>query len=83
MSATVTVRRDGRRWLVLPSYSVDVADSTGHLTFSGYGRAEAERLAITLPLIFADRPVGALAESLAVVLTSRRPRPGEKWTVRI
>jgi hypothetical protein len=77
---TVTVKRSGRRWLILPAYSVSIVDPTGAITFSGYSRVEAIALAITLRPMMGNRPVGPLAQIMAKELTLREPKPGEKWT---
>ena len=83
MNPTITVKRSGRRWLILPAYSVEIVDPTGKITFSGYAHVEALALAATLRPMIGNRPVGPIADILAKELTLREPTPGEKWTVRL
>lgn len=80
---TVTVTRNGRTWLVLPAYSVTIADATGRITFDGYRRREAYALAAAVGSIVGDHPVGSLANVLAREIAHCEPKPGETWTVRL
>lgn len=77
--ATVTTRRAGRRWLLLPAYAVDIVDPTGRITFHGYGRHEADALAAAVGPIIGQRPVGPLAREIALC----EPATGVEWTARL
>lgn len=79
--ATVTVIRNGRRWLVLPSYSVIIEDPTGKIGFHGNGARGARLLASALRPIVGNRPVGAMARIIAEELLTYTPGADEEWHV--
>jgi hypothetical protein len=79
--ATITVTRTGRRWVILPSYSVIIQDSTGKIGFHGNGRKGARLLAAALRPIVGNRPVGPMATIIAEELLTYTPGAGEEWGV--
>jgi hypothetical protein len=85
--ATITVKRTGYRWLVVPTYSVIIEDATGKIGFHGYGNREARALAATIGPLVGDRPVRELSKILAEeVLPSFHLavlEPGEEWRANI
>lgn len=77
--ATATVTRTGRTWYGRPTYSVEISDSTGKITFHGDTRKSAELLAKAMPLIVANRPVGPLSQIIARELLHIESSPGQEW----